>query len=257
MSDILIDNRTLAKQSARYVEVCQVLEQQISNNEGSESTKELLCEANLRIRYILCTLQILKIQLSLKLKVAEKQILVLRNKFTKIISFYQKLFVRQIPVSMREVVERIELLGLEHEEQWLRDLRMLGLALDLFADFTQKSSNYPVVLNYQYQFTAIFRNSILCKNLRPQLGKDNSMCKLRREQLELFHRFADVQVRQQQAFFVRTQSVAGLENAIRITRAMVELGFITDNEFFDTEYYKKQDKAFTKILVDLRDSAKK
>ncbi|WGK70203.1 hypothetical protein P0082_04905 [Candidatus Haliotispira prima] len=257
MSDIAIDNRSLTNLCSGSIQQCKLLKEEIRKIEQGSSVTDLLQTGHLLIRFILCELQILKVQVSVNIKVTEKQIMVLRNKFAKIISLYQKVFIKDIPCSMQEVANRIEMIGLEYEEHWLKDIRMLGLGLTLFGNHTPKSNSHIVVLSYQYQFTAIFRNSILCKNLRPTLGEDNRMCTIRREQLEVFHRFAHEQMTKQNAIFVRTQSIAGLENAIRITRALIELGFITESQFFDPEYYKKQEDAFVKVLTIARESARK
>ena len=257
MSDIIINNQTLDSYCSKYVRLCRLLNEKITMAEQNEGIPDLLQQGQLRIQYVLCELQILKVQAFLKMKVTEKQVVILRNKFAKIIGLYQKLFVPQIPCPMQEVAKRIELIDPQYEERWLRDIRMLGLALSLFVNYTQKGNSYLVVLNYQYQFTGIFRNSILYKNLRPQLGMDNYICGIRREQLLLFHRYADEQIAEQRASFARNEALTNLENAIRITRALIELGFITDNEFFDAEFYKKQEKAFTKTLIEKRDSANK
>ena len=258
MSNIVIDQSAILRKCSRYIQLCyQIAKNQEAIDEMDENVGNLLENAHLQTRHILCELQILKVQLASNIKITEKQIGILRNGFTKILSFYQKLFISQIPCPMQEIAKRIELLTLQYEMQWLKDMRMLGLALNLFENHIKKSKNYFVALNYQYQFAAVFRNSILCKHLRPQLGKDNRLCNIRREQIMLFHRFADEQIEKQQAFFVRTKSLDNLEHSTQITRALIELGFTTENEFFDAEHYKKQDKAFTELLLELRYKEKK
>ncbi len=257
MSDNIFDNQVPINRCSAYIDQCKILDQHIATAEKKESIEGFLQEAHLRVKHILYELQILKIQISLDSKITEKQFSLLRNKFAKIIGIYQKLFVHKIPCSMQEVAKRIEIIPAKHEESWLKDIRMLGLALTLFSNYSQKSNSFLLVLNYQFQFTAILRNSILCKNLRPRLGADNRLCKLRREQINIFCTFTDDQINKQRTFYARMQSLASLENAIRMTRAMVELGIITNNEFCDAEYYKKQDEVFTKIMLDARESARK
>ncbi len=257
MSDIIVDNQIISIHCTKYIEQCKELNKKIAAAEKSEEISALLLAAHFRINQILYEVQIVKIQMSLQIKLVEKQITIFRNKFAKIIDIYQKLFLPKIPYPMQDVTKQIELIDLKHEESWLIDIRALGLALSSFANYAQKSSSYLIILNYEYQFTAILRNSILCKNLRPQLGVNNYISNLRREQLTIFHHYADDQIAKQQKFFAQNRSLACLENAIRITRAIVELGFVTGHDFFDIEFYKKQDEAFTRLLVDTREASKK
>ncbi|MEM9424757.1 MAG: hypothetical protein AAF975_08235, partial [Spirochaetota bacterium] len=190
-------------------------------------------------------------------KITEKQVTLVRKRFIRIISIYQKIFIAQIPCPMQEVSKRIENIDPKHAEHWLRDIRMLGLAMTLFTQHVEKNNSYILALEYLYKFAGIFRNSILCKNLRIQLGTDNHLASIRREQIAIFHQYADDLIARQRAFFVRNQSLTILENAIRVTRALIELGFVTENEFFSTEFYKKQEDALTKILIDGREAARK
>lgn len=258
MSDIIMDQSAISRKCSRYIQVCRQIARNLdAMDEEDDSVESLIEESHLQTRHILCELQIIKVQIASNIKITEKQIGILRSRFAKIITVYQKLFISQIPWPMQEVSKRIELLNPGYETQWLKDIRMLGLALSLFDNYIKNSKSYFIALNYQYQFAAIFRNSILCKNLRPRLGEDNRLCSIRREQIGLFQRFAEEQIDKHQAFFVRTKSLDSLENATQITRAMVELGFVTENEFFDAEYYKKQDKVFTELLLELRYKEKK
>ena len=257
MSDIMIDNQLLSDKCTSYIELYESIEQEFTALEDSSETALLLQRGNLCTKQVLCELQILKVQRALSIKVTEKQVAVLRNKFIQIIGIYQGLFIEKIPCSLYEVTERIKQINPKYEEDWLRDIYMLGVALALFVNQTKNKSSYPLSLECQYRFTGIFRNSILCKNLNPRLGADNHICYVRRKQLMVFHSYADDQIAKHRMLFARTESLSSLERAIRINRSLIELAFITNNKFFDTEFYKKQDEAMTKILISKRDSQNK
>ena len=258
MSDNIFDNQVPINRCSAYIDQCKILDQHIATAEKKESIEGFLQEAHLRVKHILYELQILKIQVALDSKITEKQFSLLRNKFAKIIGIYQKLFVHKIPCSMQEVAKRIEIIPAKHEESWLKDIRMLGLALTLFSNYSQKSNSFFVGFELSVSIYCNSSQTVFCvKICAPGSGPTIACVSSRREQLNIFCTFTDDQINKQRTFYTRMQSLASLENAVRLTRAMVELGIITNNEFCNTEHYKKQDEVFTKILLDARESARK